>query len=52
LDDIRGPFLTEEERVVPVSGDQRRAIVDLLTGGLDNHEVAAEIGVSPRTWPR
>jgi hypothetical protein len=49
LDDIRGPFLTEEERVVPVSGDQRRAIVDLLTGGLDNHEVAAEIGVSPRT---
>ena len=34
---------------MPVSGDQRRAIVDLLTGGLDNHEVAAEIGVSPRT---
>ena len=34
---------------MPVSADQRQAIRSLLADGLDNQEIAAQIGVSPGT---
>ena len=35
--------------IVPISDNQREAIVNLLKSGLGNHEIAAQVGVTPGT---